>query len=86
MNVSEKLIFQFIHLYIYTYFCHIYYEINHITNVDVLHISMVNAIRISVYGNSLYHSYMLQINANAFMDLHRRYGSWISANGNGPLL
>ena len=43
---------------------------------------MLNAISISAYGNSLHHLYMLQINANAFTDLHHGYRSRISVYGN----
>ena len=52
--------------------------------LHALRIRMLNAIRISAYGNSLYHLYMLQKYANAFTDLHCGYAIRISVYGNGP--
>ena len=43
---------------------------------------MLNAMSIRAYGNSLYHLYMLQINANAFTDMHCGYAIRISVYGN----
>ena len=54
--------------------------------LHALRICMLNAMSISAYGNTRYYLYKLQINANAFTDLHCGYAIRISVYGNGPLL
>ena len=54
--------------------------------LHALRIRMLNAMSISEYGNTLYHLYKLQINANAFTDLHCGYAIRISVYGNVHLL
>ena len=54
-------------------------------SLHALHISMLNTISISAYV-TVSHLYMLQINVNAFVDLHLRHGSWISVNGHEHLV